>query len=90
MRARLSGSVSGSGDVVAVNNEGTISLLGLRYELKDAKISVADAGFDAGGKHFAQGSLIIQGASADALKKAIQGCGCAGGEPGRRAVSGDA
>ncbi|HEY1809404.1 MAG TPA: M14 family zinc carboxypeptidase [Acidobacteriaceae bacterium] len=68
-----SGSVSGSGDVVAVNNQGAISMLGLRYELKDAKISVADAGFDAGGKHFNAGSLIIQGANADALQKAIRG-----------------
>jgi hypothetical protein len=67
-----SGSVNGSGDVVAVNNEGSITLLGLRYALKDAKISVADAAFDVGGKHFNPGSLIIQGASGDALQKAIK------------------
>jgi hypothetical protein len=63
--------VSGSGDVVAIDNAGDISLLGLRYTLKDAKISVADAGFDAGGKHFGAGSLVIQGANADTVKSAI-------------------
>ena len=67
-----SGSVSGSGDVVAINNSGDITLLGLRYALKDAKISVAEKTFDAGGKHFAEGSLIIQNASADALKSAVK------------------
>ena len=63
--------VSGSGDVVAIDNAGDISLLGLRYTLKDAKISVADAAFDAGGKHFGAGSLVIQGANADTVKSAI-------------------
>jgi hypothetical protein len=64
--------VSGSGDVVAVGNAGDISLLGLRYTLKDAKISVAEQGFDAGGKHFGAGAMVIQDASADAVKSAIQ------------------
>ncbi|HTV13338.1 MAG TPA: M14 family zinc carboxypeptidase [Acidobacteriaceae bacterium] len=67
-----SGSVSGSGNVVAVNNAGEITLLGLRYALKDAKVSVADAAFDAGGHHFGAGSLIIQNASADALASAVK------------------
>jgi hypothetical protein len=65
------GSVAGSGDVIAINNSGEITLLGLRYALKDAKVSVAEQAFDAGGKHFPAGSLIIQNASADALKSAI-------------------
>ncbi|MFP5227653.1 MAG: M14 family zinc carboxypeptidase [Acidobacteriota bacterium] len=66
------GSMNGTGDVVAIENSGDISLLGLRYELKDAKISVAEQGFDASGKHFGPGSLVIQGASADAVKSAIR------------------
>ncbi len=67
-----SGSVSGAGDVVAIDNSGEITLLRLRYALKDAKISIAEKPFDAGGKHFAEGSLIIQNASADALKSAVK------------------
>jgi hypothetical protein len=66
------GSVNGAGDVVAINNSGEITLLGLRYALKDAKISVAEQAFDAGGKHFGAGSLIVQNAGADALKAAIK------------------
>ncbi|HEX4007708.1 MAG TPA: M14 family zinc carboxypeptidase [Acidobacteriaceae bacterium] len=67
-----SGSVSGSGDVAVVDNAGEITLLGLRYALKDAQVSVAEAAFTAGGKHFGAGSLIIQNASADALAAAVK------------------
>ena len=67
-----SGSLSGSGDVVAVDNTGSISLLELRYALKEAKISIADQAFDADGKRFGAGSLIIQNAGADAVKTAIR------------------
>jgi hypothetical protein len=66
------GSVNGAGDVAAINNSGEITLLGLRYALKDAKISVAEQAFDAGGKHFGAGSLIVQNAGAEALKAAIK------------------
>jgi hypothetical protein len=66
------GSVSGSGDVVAINNSGEITLLGLRYALRDAKFSVAEQAFDAGGHHFAAGSVLIQNAGADAVKSAIK------------------
>jgi hypothetical protein len=54
------GSVSGSGDLVAINNSGDVSLLGLRYELNGARISVAEKAFDAEGRHFNAGSLIIR------------------------------
>ena len=67
-----SGSVSASGNLVAINNAGEITLLGLRYTLKDAKVSIAEAPFDAAGKHFAAGSLLISGASADALAAAVK------------------
>jgi len=56
--------------LAVINNAGDISLLGLRYTLKDAKISVADAAFDGDGKHFSAGSLVIQGANADAVRSA--------------------
>ncbi|HWE46555.1 MAG TPA: M14 family zinc carboxypeptidase [Caulobacteraceae bacterium] len=70
--ADVSGRISGAGDVVVVNNSGQTSLLSLVYKLKPAKIAVADAAFDADGKHYAAGSLLITGADpgklADALK----------------------
>ena len=58
--------------LAAIDNTGDVSLLGLRYTLKDAKISVAEQAFDAGGKHFGAGSLVIQGAGAAAVQTAIQ------------------
>ena len=60
--ASLAGKVDGSGTVVAVNNSGQISLLSLVYKLKGAKIQAAEKPFDADGKHFAAGSLLISGA----------------------------
>ena len=58
----LAGKIDGSGATVAVNNTGQISLLSLIYKLKGAKIQAADKPFDADGKHFTVGSLLINGA----------------------------
>jgi hypothetical protein len=69
------GKVAGSGSIYAVNNAAESSLLGLRYTLKDASISVADAAFDADGSHFAAGSLLIENADAAKLKDALKGAG---------------
>jgi Zinc carboxypeptidase len=65
------GKVSGSGSVYALNNASEVSLLGLRYLMKDATISVADQAFDAEGHHFEAGSLLIQNADAAKLKSAL-------------------
>ncbi len=66
--SKLAGALSGSGPVFAVNNTGQISLLSLVYKLKGATIQVADKAFDADGKHFAAGSLLITNAGDDAGK----------------------
>lgn len=65
------GSVSSVGNLYAVNNFGEITLLGIRYALKKAKISVAERAFDAAGRHFGAGSLIISDADPDALRAAM-------------------
>jgi hypothetical protein len=57
--AALAGKIDGAGSIIAVNNTGQISLLSLIYKLKDAKIQVAEKPFDADGKHYAAGSLLI-------------------------------
>ncbi len=62
--ARLAGKVSGSGSVLAVANTGQATLLSLVYMLRDTTISVAEKSFDADGKHFAAGSLLITAAPA--------------------------
>ncbi|HEX3843929.1 MAG TPA: hypothetical protein VHV80_06190, partial [Steroidobacteraceae bacterium] len=66
------GSVSGTGAVYAVNNDGGVSLLGMRYALKHAKVLLAEEPFDAAGTHFNAGSLIVEGVSAEALRSAIK------------------
>jgi hypothetical protein len=57
--AALSGKVSGTGNVFAVANTGQVSLLALVYRLKAAKVQVVEKPFDADGKQFAAGSLLI-------------------------------
>ena len=65
--ASLAGRVSGSGSVLAVANTGQVSLLPLVYKLKGATIQVAEKPFDADGKHFAAGSLLITNAPDEQL-----------------------
>jgi hypothetical protein len=60
--ATISGKLEGSGSIIAVNNTGQISLLSLVYKLKDAKIQIAEKPFEADGKKFAAGSLLINNA----------------------------
>ena len=67
-----SGTVSGAGAMYAINNDGGISLLGLRYALKDAKVSIAEQPFDVAGAHFNAGSLIVGRVSTAALRSAIK------------------
>jgi Zinc carboxypeptidase len=73
--AALAGKLDGAGSMVAVANTGQTSLLALVYKLKGATpqagIQSVDKPFDAGGKHFAAGSLLISGAADDTLKAVL-------------------
>jgi hypothetical protein len=62
---KLAGKLSGSGSVLAVSNTAQDSLLSLAYKLKGATIQVAEKPFDADGKHFRAGSLLITNAPED-------------------------
>jgi len=70
--AALAGKMDGSGDVVAIASSGQSSLLPLLYELKDAKVSIAEKPFEAGGVHFAAGTLLIGEAKEDQLAAALK------------------
>jgi len=59
--AAISGKISGAGSVLAVANTAQVSLLPLVYRLKGAGIQIADKAFDADGKHYLAGSLLITG-----------------------------
>jgi Zinc carboxypeptidase len=60
--AALSGKISGAGTVLAIANTAQVSLLPLVYKLKGAGVQIADKAFDADGKHYPAGSLLITGA----------------------------
>jgi hypothetical protein len=55
----------------AVNNSAQVSLLSLRYALKEAEISVADESFESGGYRFDPGSLLIARADKAKLNAAL-------------------
>ncbi len=57
----ITGKISGAGSVLAVANTAQVSLLPLVYKLKGAGVQIADKAFDADGKHYPAGSLIITG-----------------------------
>jgi len=63
----IAGKIAGTGSVVAIANTGQTSLLALVYRLKDAKVSVAETGFEVAGKKFAAGSLLVGDVSDAAL-----------------------
>jgi hypothetical protein len=67
----ISGKVAGTGSVLAINNSGQTTLLSLLFKLKDANVKVAEKAFDADGKHFNAGSLLVSGAADDQLNKAL-------------------
>jgi hypothetical protein len=69
--ATLAGNVSGSGPVLAVANTSQVSLLPLVYRLKSATIQVAEKSFDADGKHFAAGSLLIATSPENGIAKVL-------------------
>jgi Zinc carboxypeptidase len=60
--ASITGKISGAGSVLAIANNAQVSLLPLVYKLKGASVQVTDKAFDADGKHYAAGSLLITGA----------------------------
>jgi len=58
---QTTGAVNGQGSVYAVANNADVALMSLRYTLKSADFEVADAGFDAAGRHFGPGSFLVHG-----------------------------
>jgi hypothetical protein len=69
--SELAGKLDGLGSIVAINNSGQPSLLALCYKLKDAKIQATEKPFDAEGKHFAAGSLLLTGVPDDSISAAL-------------------
>ncbi|HSC46769.1 MAG TPA: M14 family zinc carboxypeptidase [Gammaproteobacteria bacterium] len=71
---RAAGFIQGSGGVYLIENHADNALISLRYALKGASMEVADAGFDAAGRHFPSGSLIVRTGHKD-LEQALKDSG---------------
>src|SRR6266849_5246789 len=54
------GGVQGEGSIFAINNNAEPALATLRYKLRDASMEAAEEPFEAGGKKFNRGSLIVR------------------------------
>ena len=65
-------SPSGSGSIYLIANHADPGIVTLRYLLKNATVSVTEAATTAAGQPFPAGSLIIQNASADDMKSALE------------------
>ncbi len=67
---RAIGGVQGDRSIFLVNNNTDISLMMLRYRLRNASIDIAEEPFEAAGKKYNRGSFILRGLSAADLEKA--------------------
>jgi hypothetical protein len=69
---QAAGKISGSGSIYAIANTGQTSLLPLVYTLKQGHVEIAEKAFDAEGKHYAAGSLLITRAEEPSLATALR------------------
>src|SRR5438477_5821829 len=58
---RLTGGVKGEATIHAIENHAEPALASLRYKLKDADMQAAEEAFEAGGKKFAAGTILVKG-----------------------------
>ncbi len=77
---RAPGGAKGDGSIFAIDNNAEPTLATLRYALKNASMEAAEEPFEAGGKKFHRGSIIVGGVGRADLDKAA-------GEVGLQAVA---
>src|SRR6266853_425567 len=61
VNVKPSGGVQGEGAIFVINNNAEPTLATLRYKLRDADMQAAEDPFEAAGKKFNRGSLIVRG-----------------------------
>src|SRR5258708_39669540 len=69
------GGGKGDGNVFAIENHAEPALASLRYKLKDADMQAAEEAFDANGKKFAVGTLLIKSVARAQLDSASKELG---------------
>jgi hypothetical protein len=74
-KAVAPGGITGSGTTVVVEHTGDNNLVTFRYRLKDVKMSAAEEDFDAAGKRFRAGAIIIPNANAGQLDPVLKELG---------------
>ena len=72
------GGLTGSGSTVVVEHTGDNNLVTFRYKLKDVKMSAAEEDFDAAGKKFRAGAIIIPNANASQVEPLLKELGLSG------------
>jgi hypothetical protein len=73
--ARVPGGITGAGDALIVDDTGDTSLAPFRFANKDVKMLAAEEEFEAGGRKFAAGSLVIPAAERARLEPSLQAFG---------------
>jgi hypothetical protein len=74
-KAVAPGGITGSGNTVVVEHTGDNNLVTFRYRLKDVKMSAAEEDFDAAGKRFRAGAIVIANANASQLDPVLKELG---------------
>jgi len=69
---RAPGTLTGAGAVFVVDNRAEGQVASLRYRLKDASFEAAEEGFEAGGRKFGPGALVVGGADRAAVEQAAR------------------
>jgi hypothetical protein len=73
------GRLTGSGPVIVVAHDGSNNLVTFRYRVGDARVRAAEGPFEAGGRTFPEGSLIVEaGGLRETARRAIEELGLSG------------
>jgi hypothetical protein len=70
--AKVPGTITGSGSVIIVDHNGDTSLAPFRFANRDVKMQAAEEAFEAAGRKFTAGAIIISNADRSALEASIK------------------
>jgi hypothetical protein len=76
--AVAAGGITGSGNIVVVDNTADNNVAAFRFKLAKTKMSAAEEDFDADGHHFRAGAMIIANANRSALEPELKKLGLSG------------
>ncbi|HEX9565099.1 MAG TPA: M14 family zinc carboxypeptidase [Gemmatimonadaceae bacterium] len=77
-RVTAPGGLTGSGNTIVVEHTGDNNIVTFRYRLKDVRMSAAEEDFDAAGKRFRAGAVVIQNANAAQVEPVLRELGLSG------------